>query len=189
MHWKFLASFILALALVLSLQVKSANAILTPIFPHCSSPQGTLKVQYNDGIHGIPGDTSKHHGSDAVYSVTDHSLIQCFCPENGVGIQTNWWKIDGLSQAEIDAYKRSGWTYVPNGALWGLDPVPYLTINTEYICGGVGGGDVLGAMTGPDFEFAATGNKSSIYSLSLLGLGLIISGFSIKRKITKIVRG
>lgn len=111
-----------------------AQASNVPNFPTCSNPQGTLIASYNEGIHGIPGSTSEYRGSDQVYFVNDQSVLQCFCAENGSGIQSNWWKIDGLSQQEIDNYKSSGWIYIPDGSEWGLSSGAYLVNNLSYSC-------------------------------------------------------
>ncbi len=150
-------------------------AVTPPTFPDCTSPQGDLKVYYESGDHGIPGNTNHFQGSDSVYRLSDIALLQCFCATDGSGIQTNWWKFSSLSQEEIDILKRQGWTYIPSGSLWGLDDVPYLTISENYLCkGDVGRGQILG--------LATTGNISSIYALMSLSLTALIAGLLIKRK-------
>lgn len=164
------------LSVLLIVSAKPALAVATPTFPECSNPQGTLKAHYDNGIHGIPGSTNEYQGSDSVYSLDDLTLLQCFCDDYGQGIQTNWWKIPGFSQEDIDMLKRQSWTYIPNGELWGLDNAPYMAISKEYICGGTGGGSVLGASTiGSVPGLAATGNILSIYALIGLGTGLMIA--------------
>lgn len=167
------------------LSPKQAGAFTIPESPSCEYPEGTLKVHYDDGIHGIPGDTREHRGADDVYRITESTLLQCFCPPSGIGIETNWWKASNLTPEEIEALKRDGWIYIPNGALWGLDDAPYLAISDEYICGGVGGGEVLGASTGPEFDFASTGNTSLIYVLSSLGSILLAAGLLLRKKSKK----
>lgn len=160
---------------LLASSIRPAMAVTPPTFPDCTSPQGDLKVYYESGDHGIPGDTNIYQGSDSVYRLDDITLIQCFCAVDGNGIQTNWWKLSSLSQEEIDILKRQGWVYIPSGSLWGLDDAPYLTISENYLCkGGVGRGQILG--------LATTGNLSSIYGLMSFSLTALIAGLLIKRK-------
>lgn len=170
-------SFLVLLILSL-IFTTSTLAVTTPGFPICSSPQGTLKVEYSDGSHGIVGNTSEYKGTDRVYTLSDSTLLQCFCAENGDGIQTNWWKASSLSEDEIEILKRQGWYYIENGALWGLSNEPYLAINSSYSCrgeGGIGGpaGEVLGAST---TALAGTGNSKILYTLGLVGIVSLIIG-------------
>lgn len=191
---------ILSLSLVFSLLMLSptqtkAQAVV-PSFPACSNPQGTLKVSYENGIHGIVGNTSQFSGSDSVYIIDDISLIQCFCADDGQGIQTNWWKISSLTQDEIDSLKKLGWLFIPSGSVWGLDSSPYLAKNSDYDCNGVvnennnssSGQDSSTAAaaepkTGSVLGLAATGNSSLIYSLLILGLASILLGKILRRGI------
>lgn len=149
--------------------------VIEPNFPSCSSPQGTVKVSYESGTHGIVGSTSLFTGRDSVYVIDDKTIIQCFCPEDGQGIQTNWWKIDSLTQDEIDALKKSGWIFVPSGSVWGLDSFSYMAKNSDYDCGGGGIGG-LGLGAGSVLGLAATGNSPLIYSLLILGFASILLG-------------
>lgn len=107
----------------------------TPIpteFPSCSSPEGKIISSYKTGLHEIIG-VGLLKGSDVVYQLTDSSkdkVLQCFCPEAGIGIQTNW-----LKTQELDKYKNNGWPYSVNSGLsWNLDDSPYVARNTEYPC-------------------------------------------------------
>lgn len=151
---------------------------ITPEFPVCSNPQGELKSEYSSGTHGIPGDTSSYTGSDKVYTVSNNTLIQCFCPENGNGIQTNWWKIDFVIESLIETYKNLGWIYVPDGSVWGLEQAPYLAQNLSYSCkgDGVGGpspsGDILseGISTSNVLGLAGTGDSLRLFLLGIAGL-------------------
>lgn len=111
-----------------------------PDFPSCTSPSGTVKVSYDSGIHGIPGDSGEYIGSDIVYTVSDTTLVQCFCAVSGSGIQTNWWKDGSISESQTAQLLSVGWIYIPDGSAWGLDPVPYLAKNSNFNCGGGGGG-------------------------------------------------
>ena len=111
-------------------------AVDVPSFAVCTNPQGTVKVSYPSGTHGIPGRTDTFNGSDTVYQLTNDTLVQCFCAVDGRGIQTNWWNVSSLTQQEIDTLKNQGWIFIPNGALWGLDEAEYLAINSDYSCQG-----------------------------------------------------
>lgn len=172
---KILISLILTALFFMA--VKPAWAVSTPSFPACTFPTGTLKVHYDEGTHGIPGDMTEHSGRDDVYQVNDQILYQCFCADDGSGIQTNWWKASSLTQADIDYLKYLGWVYIPNGSLWGLTGDPYMARSNTYDCGGGGGvgGAVLGA-------WAPTGNKPLIYFLAALGLVSFFLGLALKTK-------
>ncbi|TSC88177.1 MAG: Uncharacterized protein G01um101416_200 [Microgenomates group bacterium Gr01-1014_16] len=143
----------------------------------CTSPSGSVKVSYDSGIHGVPGDLGEYIGSDIVYTVSDTTLVQCFCAVSGSGIQTNWWRDNSLSQSQIDQLVSDGWIYIPDGSAWGLDSVPYLAKNSSYNCDGpaaAGGGQVLG--------LATTGNSTLLYTmLALGGLTLILAILSRRR--------
>jgi hypothetical protein len=68
-----------------------ALAISTPTFPICSNPQGELIVRYDSGVHGIVGSSLTYTGSDAVYRLTDVTLLQCFCDES-----SNWTQVESV---------------------------------------------------------------------------------------------
>lgn len=127
---------LLASVLLLALSAVPVRAIDVPNFPSCTSPTGSVKVSYDSGVHGIPGDSGEYVGSDIVYTVSDSTLVQCFCAVSGSGIQTNWWKVDSLEQSQVDQLTSAGWIYIPDGSAWGLDPVPYLSKNSNFSCGG-----------------------------------------------------
>jgi LPXTG-motif cell wall-anchored protein len=131
----FVTTLILTVSLI---AIKNAYAqvnVVIPSFPACSNPQGETRVAYTTGIHGIPGDTAEHTGSDAVYNLTEETLTQCLCSENGDGIQTNWWKVSSLTFDEVQYLQALGWIYIPNGADWGLQEAPYMAQNVQYNCG------------------------------------------------------
>ena len=158
---------------------KHALALETPNFPSCSNPQGTVKVSYNEGAHGIVGDSASYTGKDTVYQLDSGNLQQCFCSVNGQGIQTNWWRDSSLTSEERQILINSGWNYVPNGALWGLEGTPYFAKNSNYSCGsgeGVGGGDVLG--------LASTGGNYLPFILAIIGILSLTSGLLLNRKIS-----
>jgi len=176
---------------------------VVPTFPACSNPQGTVKVSYDEGVHGIPGNPSDYSGSDEVRILSGNTLFQCFCSINGDGIQTNWWKVSSLSFDQVEYLLDQGWVYVPNGALWGLDEDPYLAHNSPYECSDPGdddkddnhnddhkdkkkdkkkSGDVLG-IGGQVLGLATTGNMPGL--LLFLGTGvssLALFSFLILRK-------
>lgn len=155
----------------------------TPNFPSCANPTGNLKVKYETGKHAIIGESTLRDGKDEVYWVEGGIAIQCFCPENGDGIQTNWWNVPGITQSEIDSFKAQGWYFVPTGAAWGLYDEPYLAKNASFSCkggengggnnpvGGIGGGSVL-ASTGDNFRYAGS---------LVIGLVLLIGGLMLKK--------
>ncbi len=133
---------VLVLVLGVLVGVTPSQAVTVPTFPSCENPTGQLKVSYASGVHGIPGRSEEFRGSDAVYTINDEMLIQCFCPDPGTtGIKTDWWKVTELSEIDQKILKKSGWIYIPNGSLWGLDPVPYFARNTNYVCRSSGGGN------------------------------------------------
>lgn len=154
-------------------------AVDTPDFPACTNPSGVIKVDYPSGSHGIVGSTSEFSGRDTVYQLTEDTLSQCFCSTNGLGIQTNWWKVTSLSDEQIDILKKDGWDFVPNGALWGLDESAYLAKSSNYACGSSNSkvsilGDILG--------LASTGNNTLFYSLGILGLASLTIGVILKKR-------
>ena len=143
-------------------------------FPSCLNPQGTVKASYTEGTHGIPGDRSTFTGSDVVYQLEGNAkLLQCFCADDGTGIQTHWYKASSLSQQEKDNLVRDGWISIPNGTVWGLDNEVYLAKNLSDACGAraIGGGDLAG-----------TGNSAALYGFIVSGLAFMTAGASRIRK-------
>ena len=110
-----------------------------PSFPNCPTPGGTLLVSYPDGTHGIPGDSGTYTGSDSVFSINSNQNVQCYCATNGSGIQTNWWKLTSITQKDLDTMRNLGWIFIPDGSVWGLDPVAYLAKNDQINCNSQGG--------------------------------------------------
>lgn len=156
------------LALTLSAFLSAGRVVATdvPSFPSCNAPQGDVIAHYDSGVHGIVGDSATYTGTDSVYQVSATQNTQCFCSENGIGVQTNWWKISDLSENEIAVLKTEGWIYVPNGALWGLSEGPYLAKNSYYNCKpGIGGGDT-----------SNNSGSSSNSSSNAIGGGDVLSG-------------
>ncbi len=124
------------------------NQVQIPDFPSCVNPTGSLVTTYSSGTHGIVGRLGEFVGSDAVYSVGDFNMIQCFCSANGLGIQTNWWKISSLSQNQIDQLIKLGWIFVPSGTPWGLTASAYMAQNIDYSCLSGGSGGFSGSTPG-----------------------------------------
>lgn len=148
--------------------IKAYALTSVPNFPSCANPQGQTKVVYQTGTHGIVGDQNTYTGSDAVYTLSDQTLTQCFCSVDGKGIQTNWWKTSSITQDEIDVLKNLGWILVPDGTLWGLDEGTYMAKNTTYACGSTtttsSNGEVQGTSS------TSSNNSSSNNSGRVLGL-------------------
>lgn len=188
----------LALAANIALTIPfstTAFAVTIPPFTDCFAPGGTLKVSYDSGTHGIVGDSRTFTGTDKVFTISDKSLTQCYCPPEGNGIQTNWFKVSELSQGEVASLQNQGWTLVLDGSIWGLEKAPYLAMNKGYTChsvggsstvssteiskttdfgNGIGGGEILGVAT--------TGNIKNILAALILGLGLVTVGTVLYRK-------
>jgi hypothetical protein len=152
-----------------------------PSFPSCINPQGTIRAQYYSGTHGIVGDSRTFNGSDTVYTLSNNNVYQCFCPTDGSGIQTNWLRANTFTQSDIQNYKNSGWTYIPDGSAWGLDGIPYMAKNYNYTCaGGIGGGELGGQVLG----LASTGNLVFIAEVFSIGIFSLLLSFYLK-KITR----
>jgi len=169
-----LATLLVTVVTVVWLSPSSVKAVSTPSFPSCSNPTGELKANYASGLHGIPGKSAEHYGSDAVYSLNAEMLIQCFCPDSGsTGIKTDWWKISELSDSDRRILEKSGWEFVPNGSLWGLENEPYLAFNSDYTCKNTGGGSNSGGGSSSNNDNGTGGGNvlGSVTSLpQILGL-------------------
>lgn len=167
---------------------KQTLAVETPNFESCLNPQGTIKVSYNEGVHGIAGDTSQYNGSDTVYQLDSGNLTQCLCTADGQGIQTNWWKVSSLSAEEKQTLINSGWIYVPNGALWGLEETSYFVKNSNYTCSSTGtGGAVLGASAsiGEVLGLASTGGSFLPFVSAIVGLAALVFGVILNYRSSK----
>lgn len=178
------------------INVSASFAVTLPQFPSCVAPQGSVIANYPNGVHGIVGSSLSYTGSDAVYQINSEQLTQCFCPDSGTGIQTNWLKASGFSQEEIQVLKNDGWFVIPNGALWGLDEGEYLAKNSDFSCKSTGvsqgasgsssssggtGGSVLGAAASIVSGFASTGNIITLYFFLTTGVFLFLAGILFKR--------
>lgn len=178
---------ILILSIVISfLLPPTVRAVTVPAFPSCANPGGEIQVSYSSGTHGIVGSSAVYTGSDTVYRLSDDAVTQCFCAENGEGIQTDWWKVRSQTQSELDVLVSQGWIYIPAGEKWGLDTGPYLARNTTLSClpgsspaaAISNDGQVLGdAVGGEILGLASTGNTAFVWAVFLSGLTLLIIGF------------
>ncbi|HZZ98687.1 MAG TPA: hypothetical protein VFG51_02015 [Candidatus Saccharimonadia bacterium] len=151
---------VLALVLfLLTISSQTVWAVNDPPLFSCGAPVGTLIANTNDGVHGIAGDTGIFIGSDQVFRIDADHVLQCFCPSNAQGTQSNWLKVSGMSQTDLDFFQRRGWKFIPDGSVWGLDSAPFLVKNDGFVCGNKGGlrGEALGASV-----LAATGNDRDI---------------------------
>ncbi len=194
-----IASSLLISSFLLGVLTNPVAAFNVPGFPSCVNPQGTQIASYATGIHGIVGSPEDHTGADSVYQIDSETLMQCFCPENGSGIQTNWLKATSFSQDDIDQFKKMGWVFVPSGAAWGLTDDPYMALNSDFSCkstGNGGGGGSGGASSnsesgssqggvisslGQVLGLAFTGNNYLFYSLPVLGLAFLSLGLILRK--------
>ncbi len=192
---KNLSLIVVSITVILSAFVGNAYAATIPTFPACANPQGQVKSSYENGTHGVAGDSATYTGKDTVYSLSDNTLTQCLCPSSGNGVQTNWWKANALSQEEIDVLISQGWILLPDGASWGLDSGPYLAKNSSYSCtstnnGGSGGtsdsksadASILATSTQAILALANTGNIVFILGVFLAGIVLVGLGIALSFK-------
>ncbi|MEK7070541.1 MAG: hypothetical protein AAB966_01930 [Patescibacteria group bacterium] len=156
------------------------HAVTTPTFPSCINPQGSLQAYYTSGYHGIPGKPNELYGSDKVYQLNGDKTLQCFCPQNNQGIQTNWVKASNFSALEIEQLKGNGWIYINDGAASGLSNVPYLAQNTSFLCFRAVGGGELKSDTNV-LGLASTGNIQSILVLGMFGISLLAAATFLKK--------
>lgn len=173
-----------ALLLIVSLLMPlSALAIDIPVFPACSNPSGTKIVDVGTGIHGIVGDQNTYKGSDKVYVLPEGNFMQCFCSENGNGIQTNWWRFASITEEQRNILRNLGWIYVPSGDPWGLGDSEYFAQNAGFSCGaGAGGGSSSGSsIAGQVLGLAFTGDISYVYAFVGTGMLLATLGFILSR--------
>lgn len=186
------AEILASLLLLIGSITPKAYAQTVPSFPSCSNPQGSVRVSYSEGTHGIVGNGGTFAGSDTVYTLSDDTAMQCFCADNGDGTQTNWWHAASLTPEEIQILKNHGWISVPNGELWGLAAGEWLAFNSSYSCQGGStnssssdsSGQILAASTGTGGDvlgLATTGNIVSIYALAGFGLTSLAVSFLLKK--------
>jgi len=180
---KTFASILIVIVLFLTGTVSSIYADQNPPeFPMCSNPIGSITADYSTGTHGIVGSAVSFTGADKVYTFANDNALQCFCPSDGAGIQTNWWKIDTMTEFEIKEFENVGWMYVANGDNWGLAQGPYLAKNINFSC--QGGNSNNGSNGGSSKDNYGGGSSSNSGSGSVIGarsvLGLATTGSMIK---------
>lgn len=203
-------SFFSFVILLNFLAVKPAKAeFIPPAFSSCPGGSGDIKANYPEGQHAIVGVTGLQFGSDKVFSIGNNNYVQCFCPPQGSGTQTNWLAANNISQVDKNNLITQGWVLIPNGADWGLEPIPYLALNSSFSCGGGssnggggssggGGGSSVGSSGGTSAQsggqvlgistLAATSSDSLPLQISLaiiLGSALIAYGTYLKKKAVK----
>ncbi len=174
---KLIVAISLFILTTISVRPAFADGAVLPDFGSCLNPQGDVIASYENGKHGIVGKTKEVIGSDSVYKSSSNGVTQCFCPINGDGIQTNWYKVSNVSPKDINVLKSQGWTYIVNGSSWGLEDAPYLAKNSKFACKGssttYNTENVLG--------LASTGDGETIYALILSGAAFLISGIILRR--------
>lgn len=115
------------------LKGKVENSIDPDEFPSCTAPEGKIIAGYKTGKHEIIG-IGLLSGSDYVYQLSENTkekVMQCYCSQNGRGIQTNWIRTD-----DIEGYKSKGFPFsIQSGSSWNLDSESYAAQNVEYKCG------------------------------------------------------
>lgn len=198
-----------ASAVIFAFSANPVLAVTAPSFFSCLNAQTTPVIANQSGIHGVAGNTSTFTGSDSVYPgqplsanediSSASTVVQCLCPDNGQGIQTNWWKVSELSDEDVKVLESQGWIYIPDGSAWGLDAQPYLAQNTNFSCsnqgntgvsnGGNGSGNSnsnnsnsgnnsapvnasspVQAVLGAFTQLASTGNIIFLYELFTIGI-------------------
>jgi len=108
------------------------NANQIPDFGSCLNPQWSQTQVNYSGQHGVVG-VNSFPGTDTIYE-SNGNVLQCLCTDSGAGYQTNWLKVSGYSDSQIDDLKAQGWIYVPDGRVWGLDDSQYMAKNISYQC-------------------------------------------------------
>lgn len=180
---------LLTLCFIITGIMSKVSAVEVPSFPLCSNPQGSIVANYDNGVHGVVGDSAQYTGRDTVYSVNETQLLQCLCTDNGQGIQTNWWKVSSLTEDQISILKSEGWILIPDGSAWGLSPSVYLARNSSFACntsnnngGGSGGGSGDGRSDGRTDSLGCLKNDCSnqgrgqVLGISTGVLGLATTG-------------
>lgn len=179
---------IVGLLLLIAFSSRQSFAAPSTDFPACINPQGTLIADHPQGTHGIINNTGLYIGSDKVYLLANGNVMQCYCGANNEGIQTNWVKNTGFTDAESSILKKQGWTLIPDGSVWGLDPVQYFAMNSSYACSGGNptleekhdnpspASSVLGASTTVVTTLAHTGNTFLFLASLVTGMALIVAG-------------
>ncbi len=191
--------FLLIVALHFVFQPKTALAVVNTDVSSCVNPQGSVLADHESGTHGIVNSSETYTGSDKVYLQNNGNVVQCYCNNDGSGIQTNWIKNTGFSESERSILKNQGYISIPDGSLWGLSSGEYFAKNESFSCKGsngnsgsndskVGGASATSnGSSSPLSTFANTGNSLLFYSTLVLGLGSLAYGvFAPKKRKTSV---
>lgn len=183
---KKIQNLVLSFAILVAfLTAKSPSyAVSTVDEVSCVNPTGTIKVNYESGTHGIVGSLDLYSGKDTVYSIKEDQLMQCFCEENGTGIQTNWKRVASLDSDEAKILKSEGYISVPSGSAWGLEDKPYVAKNIGYTCksSSTNGTSFVESSKGSAPSLAATGNIITIISFFVVGILFTSLGFTLRKR-------
>jgi hypothetical protein len=116
-----------------SQEKNSVPSLDPPSFPKCvNQNENGDWAHYDYGLHQIVGN-GLVEGADDVYSLDGGNYLQCLCDLNDNGTETIWWRVDELSQADINYFTSNGYYYL-NGEQWNLGDYMYLAKNGEYLC-------------------------------------------------------
>ena len=157
---------------------KPAFAVSLPDFGSCGNPQVNASQVNTGNNHGVAGRTASYAGTDSIYTLSNGNVMQCLCPDNGSGVQTNWLKASSVSEGDVKVLKNEGWEYIVTGSAWGLEDVPYLAKNSDYSCKATGGGETPKSTV---LGLANTGNMLMIYGFLTAGLTALLSGMLLKK--------
>jgi len=184
---------VLASIALLGSSAQPAFAVSTPDFGSCLNPQ-VAASQVNTGAnHGVVGQMSSYSGTDSIYTLSNGNVMQCLCPDNGSGVQTNWLKVSDMSESDVNVLKNDGWIYIATGSSWGLADVPYLAKNSDFSCrseststSSSNSSSSSSSNSQPKVEsqvltLASTGNEVAIYGLILAGITSLIAGLLLNK--------
>lgn len=137
-----LAGFFVTAFAVTPVQAQEVNHEILrgiPVLPHCPKPGGDLIVNYDSGLHQIPGN-GLLEGSDKVFRVGDNLFVQCYCPpeESGIntGIEAQWIHESYLTPEQEQFVQSLGWLRIEDGTQWGLPAGVYFVNNNFFKCKG-----------------------------------------------------
>ena len=180
--------YLIIIIVLLLLTSRASFASEIPNFGSCANPEGKIKIVYENGVHGIVGNENTFTGKDVVYELTETTLVQCFCEDNGSGIQTNWWEIGSIERKELETLLNQGWIYVPDGSLWGLNESAYIAKNSGYSCKVENENSIGGSIqsninsSSSILGFANTGNSLFLTMTLFSGVVALFSGIVLRKK-------
>jgi len=180
---------VLASVALLGSSAQPAFAVSTPDFGSCLNPQVAASQVNNGDNHGVVGQITSYKGTDSIYTLSNGNVLQCLCPDNGSGVQTNWLKVNDLSEAEVNVLENDGWIYVATGSSWGLEDVPYLAKNSDFSCRSGSSSNSSSSSSSSSeskvesqvLSLASTGNAFAIYGLILAGITSLIAGLLLNK--------